>query len=69
MNLRRILLSLGIIVLFTNLAPFAAGATSNKIAPRVLADTANGAVTEALVVLSEQADLREACGPGSAAEV
>ena len=31
-----------------------------KIAPRVLAETQNGKTTEALVVLSEQADLRPA---------
>ena len=34
--------------------------TSSKIAPRVMTETANGAVTEALVVLSEQADLSAA---------
>ena len=35
-------------------------AVSQKIAPRVLADTSNGASTEALVVLSVQADLSHA---------
>jgi hypothetical protein len=34
-----------------------AAATSDKIAPRVLTDTANGDTTEALVVLAVQADL------------
>src|SRR6516225_3816516 len=33
---------------------------SAKIAPRILAETENGRTTEALVVLSEQADLRPA---------
>ena len=33
-----------------------------KIAPRVMAETANGHSTEALVVLTEQADLRPAAG-------
>src|SRR5690242_16090164 len=34
--------------------------TSGKIAPRVMTETANGGLTEALVVLSEQADLSAA---------
>jgi subtilisin family serine protease len=44
------------------MVPFAGSAATgdSKIAPRVLADTANGGVTEALVVLNEQADLRPA---------
>lgn len=33
---------------------------NNKIASRVLSDTSNGAATEALVVLTEQADLSPA---------
>ena len=36
------------------------GDSNNKIASRVLSDTANGAATEALVVLTEQADLSAA---------
>ena len=35
-------------------------APGDKIAPRVLAETQNGKTTEALVVLTEQADLRPA---------
>src|SRR5690349_5140063 len=35
-------------------------AVSEKIAPRVLSDTSNGASTEALVVMSVQADLSHA---------
>ncbi len=37
-----------------------AASPADKIAPRVLSDTANGSVTEALVVLAEQADLSPA---------
>lgn len=46
----------------------AAFAGSEKIASRVLSDTANGASTEALVVLSEKADLRPAAALSSKAE-
>lgn len=51
------------LVLVAAMVPFAGSAAGNgadKIAPRVLADTANGGVTEALVVLNEQADLSPA---------
>jgi subtilisin family serine protease len=39
-----------------------------KIAPRVMAETENGKTTEALIVLSEQADLRPAAGLQTKAE-
>ncbi len=39
-----------------------------KISPRVMAETENGKTTEALIVLSEQADLRPAAGLQSKAE-
>ncbi len=42
------------------LLPFTASATSAKIASRVLAETANGGITEGLVVLTRQADLTPA---------
>lgn len=60
MHRRRILQAAALIVFLASLNLFSVGAVSEKIAPRVLADTANGASTEALVVLSEQADLRGA---------
>ncbi len=40
--------------------PAQAAATSDKISPRVVAETANGGTTEALIVLTEQADLSPA---------
>lgn len=40
--------------------PCVAAASTDKIAPRVLAETASGSATEALIVLSQQADLRPA---------
>ena len=60
---RRISLScLGFAVLLGLILPVSAGTLDPgaKIAPRVLAETQNGKTTEALVVLSEQADLRPA---------
>src|SRR5258707_1414018 len=46
--------------LLTTLAPSSGAASNSKIAARVLNDTAHGNATEALIVLSEQADLRAA---------
>ena len=45
---------------FTLMAPAQSSNPTAKIAPRVLTDTENGKSTEALVVLTEQADLRPA---------
>jgi serine protease AprX len=47
-------------VLLTTLAPTSGAAGNPKIAARVLAETAHGNATEAVIVLSEQADLRSA---------
>jgi serine protease AprX len=47
-------------LLIPNAVASPAANSSSKIAPRVMNDTANGAVTEALVVLNEQADLSAA---------
>jgi serine protease AprX len=47
-------------VLLTTLAPTSGAAGNPKIAARVLTETAHGNATEALIVLSEQADLRPA---------
>ena len=52
-----IALSAGL-VLYSN--PALAAAVSEKIAPRVLTETAGNATTEALVVLADQADLTPA---------
>jgi len=53
-----------LLVLCAVLIPYAVAApaanSSSKIAPRVMNETANGGMTEALVVLSEQADLSTA---------
>ncbi len=47
-------------VLLTTLAPRSGAASNPKIATRVLTETAHGNATEALIVLTEQADLRSA---------
>jgi serine protease AprX len=64
MNLRRFLLGALVMVLLAGVVPLSwsssTGSSNDKIAWRVLSDTANGAVTEALVVLNEQADLSPA---------
>ena len=61
MNLRKFVLSTILAALIAGAVPLAwsvpTGETSRKIAPRVLAETANGGSTEALVVLTQQADL------------
>ncbi len=50
-----------VVLCFGLMAPAQTNSTA-KIAPRVMAETANGHSTEALVVLTEQADLRPAAG-------
>ena len=63
MTTRRFRLSMVVMVLLVGLALSsgpALAATSEKIAPRVFSDTASGGTTEALVVISEQADLTHA---------
>jgi hypothetical protein len=61
---RRFLLGALLMVLLAGLVPLSwsiqTGDTNGKIAARVLAETANGGSTEALVVLTEQADLSPA---------
>jgi subtilisin family serine protease len=60
---RRVFVPFIALAIVMSLALSATAQTSSsagKIAPRVLADTQNGKTTEALVVLSEQADLRPA---------
>jgi len=52
----------------TTLAPISGAASNPKIATRVLTETAHGNATEALIVLSEQADLRAAASLPSKAE-
>jgi serine protease AprX len=53
----------------TTLAPTSGAASNPKIATRVLTETAHGNATEALIVLSEQADLRTAASlPSKAAK-
>ena len=47
-------------ILLSTLAPRSAATSSPKIATRLLTETAHGNATEALIVLSEQADLRAA---------
>jgi serine protease AprX len=47
-------------VVLTTLAPTSGAASNSKIAARVLSETAHGNATEALIVLSEQADLKAA---------
>jgi serine protease AprX len=47
-------------VVLTTLVPTSRAAANSKIAPRVLNETAHGNATEALIVLSEQADLKAA---------
>ena len=47
-------------IVFTTLAPKSGAVSSSKIAARVLNETANGNATEALIVLSKQADLSAA---------
>ncbi len=61
--IRRVSLFAVVAVLTLSVTLSASAQSSNptdKIAPRVLADTASGKTTEALVVLAEQADLRPA---------
>ena len=64
MTSRRFLFGLVMMALFMGLVlrsvPALAAAASEKIAPRVLTDTANGSTSEALVVLAVQADLSHA---------
>ncbi len=60
MALRKPLYLVTLGVLLSSLIAAAAANPADKIAPRVLADTAAGGSTEALVVLAEQADLRPA---------
>jgi subtilisin family serine protease len=61
MHTRRFIYAVAITTLLVVGPTFIQAATSSeKIAARVLAETANGGRTEALVVLSEQADLRSA---------
>jgi subtilisin family serine protease len=64
MTSRRVLIGVVLIVLSLGLVlhsgPSVAAATLDKIAPRVLAETASSGTTEALVVLTEQADLTPA---------
>ena len=55
------------VLLFT-LTSFSAASPADKIAPRVMSETANGGRTEALVVLGEQADLTHAAALGTKAE-
>lgn len=59
-----ILVVLGVAVLtavvLTTLSPTSGAASNPKIATRVLSETARGNATEALIVLSEQADLKAA---------
>src|SRR5882757_7132262 len=47
-------------VVLTTLAPNSGAASNSKVAARVLNETAHGNATEALIVLSEQADLKAA---------
>src|SRR3981081_1291603 len=47
-------------VVVTTLAPTSGAAANSKIAARALTETAHGNATEALIVLSEQADLKPA---------
>ncbi len=64
MNSRKFLLGTILAALIAGTVPsgwsIQAGETNGKIASRVLAETANGGSTEALVVLTEQADLSAA---------
>jgi serine protease AprX len=64
MNSRRFLLGAAVLVLLAGLTSLGwstqTGDSNNKIAARVLAETTNGGATEALVVLTEQADLNPA---------
>lgn len=64
MTSRRILFGAIVMSLLAGLVPLSrsvrAAATTEKISPRVLAETANGGTTEALIVLTEQADLSPA---------
>jgi serine protease AprX len=64
MNSRRFLLGVLVMVLLASAVPLSWSSSivssDSKVASRVLSDTANGASTEALVVLTEQADLSPA---------
>jgi serine protease AprX len=64
MTSRRLLPGAGLAVLLAVLVPFAwsaqTGDSNSKISSRVLAETTNGGSTEALVVLTRQADLSPA---------
>ena len=64
MTSRRFLLGALVVVLLAGLVPLGlqaqTGDSNGKIAPRVLAETGNGSETEALIVLSTQADLSPA---------
>jgi serine protease AprX len=64
MTSRRLLFGVALFALSVDLVlssgPVQAAGTIEKIAPRVLAETASGGTTEALVVLAEQADLSHA---------
>ena len=61
MNIRKLLPTAGAIALWAGLVQSGWAATvdpNTKIASRVLSETSNGGSTEALVVLTAQADLR-----------
>src|SRR6516164_1569794 len=64
MNSRRFLLGALLTMLLAGVVPLAwstsTGGPNDKIASRVLSETTNGASTEALVVLTEQANLNPA---------
>ncbi len=64
MNSRTFLLGALVMVLLAGAVPLSwsssIASSNDKIASRVLSDTANGASTEALVVITEQADLSPA---------
>src|SRR6266436_7955712 len=57
-----IVLSIAVLtaIVLTTLVPTSGAASSPKISARVLNETANGNATEALIVLSQQADLTAA---------
>ena len=60
MNSRRFLPGALVIMLLVGAVPLSWSSANGKISTRVLSDTANGASTEALIVLTEQADLSAA---------
>ncbi len=64
MKLRKLLFTAAVTVLWAGLVPLCwssqTGDPGAKISSRVLSETSNGGVTEALVVLAQQADLSPA---------